>query len=152
DPVNLDDMHGTSVAGVAAARGGNGIGVTGAAPLAGLAGLRIDFVLQTTAMFVDATLYHSSGANRSIKVKNHSYANSMDYEPDPAMAAALAPSTAAGTIHCFSAGNGRDSFGADSNKKQPQNSPDAITVAALGSSGLFATYSCFGANVFVTAP
>src|SRR5262249_50390010 len=43
NPVWSDDMHGTSVAGVAAARGGNGIGVTGAAPLAGLAGLRCDF-------------------------------------------------------------------------------------------------------------
>lgn len=152
DPVWLDDMHGTSVAGVAAARGGNGVGVTGAAPLAGLAGLRIDFSFQTEAMFVDATLYHSSGDNRDIKVKNHSYGDTFDYAPEPAMAAALATSTAAGTIHCFSAGNGRDYVGEDSNRKEPQNSPDAIAVAALGSSGQFATYSCYGANVFVTAP
>ena len=33
-PVYATDEHGTSVAGVAAARGGNGIGVTGAAPFA----------------------------------------------------------------------------------------------------------------------
>src|SRR5262249_28744335 len=47
------DRHGTAVAGVAAARGGNGIGGTGAAPLANLAGLRCDFSkwFQTDAMF-----------------------------------------------------------------------------------------------------
>jgi len=61
DPVYTADRHGVSVAGVAAARGGNGIGVVGAAPYAGLAGLRIDFDFQTVAMFVDATLYQSSG-------------------------------------------------------------------------------------------
>jgi subtilisin family serine protease len=154
DPKDLTDMHGTSVAGVAAARGGNGIGVTGAAPLAGLAGLRVafDFYFSTTAQFVDATLYHSSGTNTHIKIKNHSYGNQFDYIPEPAETDALATSTAAGTIHCFSAGNYRDDIGEDSDKKQPQCSPDAITVAALGSSGLFATYSSYGANVFVTAP
>src|SRR5262249_35478857 len=148
------DMHGTAVAGVAAARGGNGIGGTGAAPLANLAGLRCDFSkwFQTDAMFVDATLYHSSGTNTHIKVKNHSYSNSTEYTPNQAQADALAMSTAAGTIHCSSAGNGRDFWGADANQAQPQNSPDAISVAAMGSSGLFATYSSYGANVFVTAP
>jgi subtilisin family serine protease len=35
------DFHGTAVAGVAGARGENGIGVSGAAPLASLAGLRL---------------------------------------------------------------------------------------------------------------
>ena len=69
-PVDPDDKHGISVAGVAAAAGGNAIGVTGAAPEAGIAGLRIDFPNQTRQMFIDATLYHSSGSNTSIKVKN----------------------------------------------------------------------------------
>ena len=73
------DRHGVSVAGVAAARGGNGIGGTGAAPFAGLAGLRVDFPAQTTAMFVDATLFHSSGANTDIAIKNHSYGISSPY-------------------------------------------------------------------------
>jgi subtilisin-like proprotein convertase family protein len=136
------------VAGVAAARGGNGIGVTGAAPYAGLAGLRIDFPNQTTAMFVDATKYHSDGANTSIKVKNHSYGIPAPYIASTAQRDALAISASAGTIHVFAAGN----EGSDANTKMLQNSPDAISVAALGSDGIFAGYSNFGACVFVTAP
>lgn len=154
-PVNSDDRHGTSVAGVAAARGNNGIGVTGAAPYACLAGLRVDFDDQTTAQFVDATLYHSSGSNTTIQVKNHSYGVSLPFIKDGGTVAernALYTSTQAGTIHCFAAGNDRDTTGEDSNKKYMQSSPDAIAVAAVGSSGVYASYSNYGANVFISAP
>ena len=152
DPVNKSDEHGIAVAGVAAARGGNGLGVTGAAPRAGLAGLRIDFPKQTVAMFVDATLYHSSGASTAIAVKNHSYGYSTAYVETAAEREALAVSAAAGTVHCFAAGNERGTAAQDSNKQHLQSSPDAIAVAALGSDGLFAYYSSFGANVVVTTP
>lgn len=146
------DRHGTAVAGIVAARGGNGIGMSGGAPLASLAGLRVDFPNQTVAMFVDATLYRSSGSNPTISVKNHSYGVIDPWEPTPEDVVATAISSAAGTIHVFSAGNSRGGSGEDSNKKDIQKSPDAITVAALGASGVFATYSNFGACVFVTAP
>ncbi len=171
-PVWSTDQHGISVAGVAAARGGNGIGVTGVAPYAGLAGLRIDFNNQTEAMFVNATLYHSSGANRSIKVKNHSYGFWSPYIPVVDEVNALATSTSAGTIHCFAAGNERSyheyvidvngngffdpdidyAIDGDANKKSLQNSTNSIAVAALGADGKFASYSDWGANIFVTAP
>ncbi len=152
DPVYADDQHGVATAGVAAARGGNSIGVTGAAPHAGLAGLRIDFYRQTTQMFVDATLYHSSGTNTNIKIKNHSYGVSYPYIAASAEVSALATSAAAGTIHCLAAGNDRNAAGQDCNTKDLQRSPHGITVAALGSDGKYATYSCFGACVFATAP
>ena len=156
-PANPGDMHGTSVAGVAAAKGGNSIGVVGAAPNAGLAGLRIDFVNQTEQMFIDATLYHSSGNNTSIKVKNHSYGVSAPYVDAAGEVAALKTSAAAGTIHVFSAGNQRSSnwivgWADDTNKKQLRNNPAGIAVAALGSDGKYASYSSYGACVFVTAP
>jgi subtilisin family serine protease len=150
--VSSPDRHGISVAGVAAARGGNGIGVTGAAPLAGLAGLRIDFPLQTTDMFVDATEYHSSGGNTNIKIKNHSYGYSAPYIESQAERDAAQVSATAGTIHLFAAGNERGEVGEDSNKQDVQSSPDVIAVAALGSDGVYSWYSSFGANVFVTAP
>ena len=41
-PQSIKDNHGTAVAGVAAARGGNSLGGTGAAPYASIAGLRIN--------------------------------------------------------------------------------------------------------------
>ncbi len=151
NPVNggkNEDRHGTSVAGVAAARGGNGIGGTGAAPLAGLAGLRIDFVNQTTDMFVDATEYHSG----TIAVKNHSYGYSVPYIESELERIAVGNSTAAGTIHLFAAGNERGGTGQDSNKQDVQSSPDVIAVAAFAQDGKYSSYSSFGANVFVTAP
>ncbi len=160
DATTFGDNHGTSVAGVAGARGGNGIGVTGVAPYASLAGLRIDFPTQTTQMFVDATLYHSSGANTSIKVENHSYGISAPYIPTVAEGNAVATSANAGTIHVFAAGNERCveqsscdyTNDGDSNKKYLQSLHDTLVVAALGSNGKFASYSCWGSNLWVTAP
>lgn len=151
-PVHSSDNHGTAVGGVAGARGGNGIGVTGAAPHAGLAGLRIDFQNQTTQMFVDATLYHSSGANTSIKVKNHSYGYDEPYITTTSSVSALVTSAAAGTIHCFSAGNYRGGTAQDANTLDLQNSPEVITVAAMGSNGRYSSYSNFGACVTVACP
>lgn len=151
-PVWNDDEHGCAVAGVAAARGGNGIGVTGAAPYANLAGLRIDFNFQTTAMFVDATLYHSSGSNKNIKVKNHSYGYSVPYITTTAEVDALVASASAGTIHCVAAGNERGFSAQDANTQDLQNSPECICVGALGSNGKYSSYSCFGACMTVTCP
>lgn len=151
-PVHPGDEHGTSVAGVAAARGGNGIGVTGAAPFAKLAGLRIDFPNQTSSMFVDATQYRSSGGIETIKIKNHSYGYGAPFIDAPLEQAALENSGQLETIHVFAAGNGRSQPVEDSNTQDLQNSPSAIAVAALGQDGLFAHYSSFGANVFVCAP
>ena len=151
-PVNPSDEHGTSVAGVAAARGGNGIGVTGAAPLARLAGLRIDFNAQSSQQFVDATLFHTANGSESIKIENHSYGYTAPFISTPLERQALATSAATETIHVFAAGNERGNRAQDSNTLDLQSSPDSITVAALGSDGKFASYSSFGSNVFVCAP
>ncbi len=163
-PQSPYEDHGTAVAGLAVARGGNGTGVTGVAPKAGLAALRIDFENQTTDMFVNATLYHSSGDNTNIKIKNHSYGFVVPYIDTPLELNALRISASAGTIHIVSAGNERGDHGrkalpsgpwaidGDANKQQLQNSTASIAVAALGDHGRFAGYSSWGANIFVTAP
>lgn len=155
NPLYSDDMHGISVAGVAGARGGNGIGVTGAAPYAKLAGIRLDFAgFGPSSQWVEGPLYKSSGpvANRLIQIKNFSYGALNPYQPVPAEKQAHSDSVAAGTIHVMSAGNDRDGNTHDANSLDSQSNPDVITVAALGSDGRFADYSNFGANVFVTAP
>lgn len=147
-PVNADDRHGVAVAGIAAARGGNTIGVTGAAPFAQLAGLRIDFPNQTTAMFVDADQYRSG----EIAIKNHSYGISAPYVDSTPERLAIANSAAGGTIDVVAAGNERFNIGGNTNTKMLQSSPDAIVVAALSAAGTYASYSNFGASVTVTAP
>ena len=152
-----EDRHGTCVAGVAAAVGGNGIGVTGAAPRASLAVDRITFDGNLSdASLMSAVLYHASGGNTNVKIKNHSYGYGFSYVDNLAETNAVNTSTAAGTIHVYSAGNSRGggfgSYVVDSNTTMPQNSPDVITVAALGQNNVFSYYSSFGANVFVTAP
>lgn len=151
-PVYASDMHGTSVSGVAAARGGNGIGVTGAAPLAKLAGLRLDFTNQTTQEFVDATLFHTSNGSESIKIENHSYGYTAPFIATDLERQALATSAAVETVHVFAAGNERGKRAQDSNTLDLQSSPDSVTVAALGEDGKFASYSDFGSNIFVCAP
>jgi len=151
-PVYGTDQHGTSVAGVAAARGGNGIGVTGAAPFGRLAGLRVDFTQQNSQEFADATMFHSTSGSESIKIKNHSYGYTAPFISTDLERQALALSAAIETIHVFAAGNERGNSAQDSNTLDLQSSPDAITVAALGEDGKFASYSSFGSNVFVCAP
>jgi subtilisin family serine protease len=86
----------------------------------------------------------------------------------------LVTSTNAGTIHVFAAHNQRlaqaggyvtdvnennvfdpdvdYAYDADANKRHALSIQETITVAALASSGIYANYSNFGANVFVTAP
>lgn len=165
------DSHGMSVAGIAGARGGNGIGITGAAPMAGLASLNfvgqsgiarhmaaILFQGQTnSAGEIDpyASVNWGSFANGApVRVKNHSYSNRASFAATNAsLNAALAESAANGVIHLFSTGNQRGALGVqDANRNSYGFTPNFIRVAALGSDGRVAAYSSFGANTFVTAP
>jgi len=164
------DNHGTPVAGVAAARGGNGIGTTGAAPLAGIAALRLLGLGLPDAAEAAAIRYQgqTNRAGRpdpyapvnwavgvSVRVKNHSYGPDHPFQASDrgTIVPALAESAAHGVIHVFSAGNQRLTYPtADSNKIESNANPNTITVAALGSDGRYASYSSYGANVFVTAP
>ena len=142
------------VAGVAAARGGNGIGVTGSAPYSGVCSLKVFQGNQVASSdgFVNAILFNSTGPNPSIHIKNHSYSYRIPYRETPGEVAAVELTAESGTVHVFAAGNDRGGLGADVNTKHLQSSPHQITVAALDSNGQFASYSNFGASIFVTAP
>jgi len=147
------DHHGTAVTGIMAARGGNGVGVTGSAPYASWSGLRIGFGSSWTDSAVyDAVLFRSSGANTPIKIKNHSYGTLSVWDQSTSEAVARQISTQAGTIHVQSAGNSREGTADDSAKHYSRTIPENIVVAAIAPNGRYSYYSNYGAPVFVAAP
>lgn len=167
-PRASDDNHGTAVAGVAAARGGNGIGVTGAAPYAQIAAMRIRFGNNPDDRSNEQNLtdayYWQSGVNAqtgaylgeaAIPIKNHSYGFVFPYVINESIARsseALERTAMNGVLHVFSAGNSRGEPRANSNTDIQNTLPGVIAVAALSSNGKYSKYSSYGANVFITAP
>ena len=148
-----DETHGTAVAGVAAARGGNGIGVTGAAPRATFSGHKVRFQIVDDATLAAATEFKATTSQGvHLDIKNHSYSATFTYLDQPLRAAAFESTAAAGVINVAAAGNSRNFETQDSTKLAMQNSPHVITVAALGAAGIHSGYSSFGACVTVAAP
>ena len=153
------NWHGTLVAGIAAARGDNGIGVVGVAYEAGLADLRISEMSndpqEAEAMFL---------FNDAIQVKNNSWGapDATLYEPPrldgPGFLtiAALADGTTfgrngLGQVYVFPAGNGR-AFGDNANYDGYANSPYVLCVGAVSDMGDQSSYSESGACLTVCAP
>ena len=150
------DFHGTAVAGCAAARGNNGIGVVGVAYEARMTGLRL-----IGGPFGDAdsaaALVHS---NSIIDVKNNSWG-----PPDGSgTLGKLGPLTrrameraategrgGKGTIILWAAGNGGDSRD-NSNYDEYANCTSVIAIGAVRDTGELCSYSEPGANVTVCAP
>ncbi|NQU35788.1 MAG: S8 family serine peptidase, partial [Bacteroidetes bacterium] len=159
------DNHDTAVAGVSSARGGNGIGITGLAPFSGSAGLRVSN--PTNEVTDDSNLnyrdayYWASGVDidgaindlPDIQIKNHSYARVPPFIEENQMVIDGLNNTAKNNIiHAFAAGNFRGSPNGDTNRMQRNSLNSVITVAALGSDGIFADYSNYGTSIFLTTP
>jgi len=151
----IGDNHGTACAGIAAAVGGNGLGISGAAPAAGLVGLRL--LGATTDTNEAAALTRS---NDVIDIKSNSWGPSdLGTEldgPGPLTKAAMLEGVTngrngKGSIYIWAGGNGKAN-GDNSNYDGYANSVYSIAVAATTDSGTQAWYSEPGANLLVNAP
>ena len=140
--------HGTEVAGVAAARGYNGIGVRGVAPLAYMFGL--------SGQSEDTHILNSFIRHRRITaVSNHSYGDSPFYSMS--MAEHLAMETGInegfygkGTVYVLAAGNNANS-GDNANYESLKNYHAGITVCGVDYQGKYDGFSDPGANLWVCA-
>jgi subtilisin-like proprotein convertase family protein len=150
------DAHGTACAGVAAARGGNGFGVSGVAPFARLVGMRLTAGEYTDLMQAEAFTHRQD----VIQIKSNSWGPVDDgvtlEAPGPLAAAALKNAATTGrggkgTIFVWAGGNGRREQD-NSNYDGYVNSIYTIGVAAMNDLGSASRYSEPGASLVVTAP
>ena len=166
-PGSSNDKHGTSCAGVAAARQNNGnpdpntggfLGVTGAAPETRLLGLRLIAAGFTDDESAQALYWHPG--TTIVDVSSNSWGPPDGFfglaGPDiltreALRVAATEGRNGLGQVTCFAAGNGLF-YGDDSNYDGFANSRFVLAVAALGHRGTQAIYSEPGANILVTAP
>lgn len=148
------DFHGTAVAGVAAGVGNNGLGVSGAAPEAGIAGLRLIAAPSTDLQEAQALTW----LNNQIDIYNNSWGPSDSGRIagiGPQAAAALAQGFATGrngkgSIFAWAGGNGGNSQD-NVNYDAYANSRYTIAIGALDQNGIRASYSEPGAPLIVTA-
>ncbi len=150
------DNHGTACAGNAAARGGNGIGVSGTAPEATLVGMRLIAAAVTDAQEAEAMTYEPD----LIQIKTNSWGPADTAKvlegPGPLTLAALQSAATTGrsgkgSIFLWAAGNGGH-VGDNSNYDGFANSIYTIAIGATDSQGHRAYYSEPGSDLVVCAP
>ena len=150
------DAHGTAAAGVAAAVGNNSLGVSGAAPAAGLAGIQLISCSLTDTKEANAISHN----RQSIDIYSNSWGpsdNGNTLEAPGPLTLAVFEADAyqgrggLGNLIVWAAGNGL-SNGDDANMDGYANSRYTIAVAAITHQGDQAWYSEPGANILVTAP
>ena len=149
--------HSTCVAGLAAATGDNGIGVSGVAPAARLASWPIFDGFSSIASdeaLGDMFRYRL----QEVAVQNHSWGNADSALSAPSMLEATAISDATelgrggrGVLMVRSGGNERE-ISSDTNADGYGNDPRVIAVAAVRDDGRVASYSTPGACLLVAAP
>lgn len=141
--------HGTRVAGIIAARGDNGLQVTGIAWRARLMALRVlgaDGTGVATDV-ADGIRYAVAGGARVVNV------SLSGAERSQALDDAIAEANAAGVLIVAAAGNGGRDIDADRVFPASSGAPNVITVGAAGEDGTLAPFSNRGrATVDVLAP
>ncbi len=156
-PAASSQNHGTCVAGLIVAEGGNGEGVTGVAPGARFASMPIFDSRDYVATGVELAKAFGYESNRVV-IQNHSWGNSSVGLLEPSLLEQMSVSNAAtlgrngfGVVFVRSGGNNRGNNG-NTNDDGYANHPLAIAVAAIRDDGRAATYSNPGACLLVGAP
>lgn len=155
------DNHGTACAGLIAAKGNNGIGVSGSAPNALLIGLR-----KSMSSSVDAIDANGLSWNADPVKTPNVYVNSNSWGPNdtgkgydspgPLVLQAIdyginSGRNGKGVIYTWAGGNGRASKD-NVNRDGYANHPGVIAVGATLSNGVVSTYSEPGAALLISAP
>ena len=155
--LNTVNPHGTAVAGIAAATANNGEGISGVAPGADLAGLRligdVEPVNQVDGKNIGDAFFDED-RNQKIDIFNNSWA-SQYFSRQPLALDALQSGFAEGrdglgNHFVFAAGNDGSS-GGDVNFNYLATSRQTITVGAVDNKGKYSEYSTPGASLLVSA-
>lgn len=162
DPDSGTHAHGTSVAGIAAARDLNGLGGRGVAPRANMVGYNL---LQAFTTINEADAMTRGSPNVHISTNSWGPPDGLGTldAPDSTWRAAINTGltngrVGLGTIYTWAAGNGGTVIsgcptGCDnSNYDGYANNRGVIAVAAVNDRGIKSSYSESGANLWVSAP
>lgn len=152
--------HGTPVAGLAAAVGGNNVGASGVAPAAQFASWVIFRTNLSGNTFVEtnqlAAMFEFQ--NEQVQVQNHSWARLTDalvplssIEDAAISNAVVHGRDGKGVVMVRAVGNSRVG-GRNANDDAYMNDPRVITVAGIRADGRVASVSNPGANILVGAP
>lgn len=156
----MGDNHGTACAGLAAARGNNGIGVSGSAPLASLMGVRLNFNTSTDAIEASAVDWRVDDIGVALAdVSSNSWgpidSGTALSSPGPVTLNALQSGAVhgrggKGVVYLWAGGNGGNND--NINRDGYANSPYVIPVAPTLSDGKRAPYSEKGAALLINTP
>jgi subtilisin family serine protease len=149
-----DDLHGSHVAGIAAAATNNGAGVSGAGFDAGLMPVKITLSVAPgpegdatyEANAIDGIMW---ATNNGARVINMSFGTT---QYQPALAAAVAYAAARDVLLVAAAGNSEDDPGGQGATLYPAALPEVLAVGATEPDGTIADFSTNNAHVDVAAP
>lgn len=161
-PINTDDNHGTAVAGLVAAMAVNGVGARGVAPKALIASANFlsNAVTQSEGIMIDQASGDYDIFNMSWGSRQNNLSTSVVSFLSQLRSGALNGRNGKGSIYVKSSGNDfivycrgstSETCVGNANFDEDNSSPYIILTSALNSSGIAATYSSAGANIWVSS-